>query len=75
MSEQFLVLREEVFQMPKHSPDQINYVADTLMPNFIPKDNAITDLSFAFTLDGVNYEVVYQKDTKGDWQFVSQRKA
>lgn len=61
--------------MAKHTQDQINYVADTLMPNFIPKDEAITDLSFAFTLDGVNYEVIYQKNAQGKWLFVSQRKA
>lgn len=61
--------------MAKHTPEQINYVADTLMPNFIPKDETVIDLSFAFTLDGVNYEVTYQKNTQGDWQFMSQRKA
>lgn len=61
--------------MAKHTPEQINYVADTLMPNFIPKDTTINDLTFAFTIDGVNYEVVYQKDAQGEWQFISQQRA
>jgi len=61
--------------MPKHTPEQINYVADTLMPGFIPKDKTVVDLSFAFTLDGVNYEVVYQKNTKQKWDFISFKKA
>jgi hypothetical protein len=61
--------------MTKHSPDQIQYVADTIMPGFIPKDTAATELTFAFTLDSVNYEVVYQKNNSGDWQFTSHQKA
>jgi hypothetical protein len=61
--------------MSKHSPEQVKYVADTIMPTFIPKDAAVTALSFAFTLDGVNYEVIYEKDKKGEWQFISYQKA
>jgi hypothetical protein len=61
--------------MSKHSPQQVRYIADTLMPNFIPKDTTIDDLSFVFTADGENYEVIYKKDKSGDWQFISQQKA
>lgn len=61
--------------MSKHTADQVNYVADTLMPGFIPKDITVKDLSFAFTLDGVNYEVVYQKSNKDEWQFISYKQA
>lgn len=61
--------------MSKHTSEQINFVADTLMPGFIPKDSTVSELSFAFTLDGVNYEVIYQKSKKGEWQFVSSKRA
>jgi hypothetical protein len=61
--------------MSKHSPAQVKYVADTLMPNFIPKDSSVNDLTFAFTVDGVNYEVIYQKNKQGEWQFESFIKA
>lgn len=61
--------------MSKHTAEQIHFVADTLMPGFIPKDNTVSDLSFAFTLDGVNYEVIYQKNQKGEWQIISYKRA
>ena len=61
--------------MSKHTPEQITFVADTLMPGFIPKDSTVSDLFFAFTLDAVNYEVVYQKNQKGEWKFISFKKA
>jgi hypothetical protein len=61
--------------MSKHTPEQIQYVADTIMPGFIPRDVTASELNFAFTMDGVNYEVVYQKDKQGNWQFSSHRKA
>jgi len=61
--------------MANHTPEQITYVAKTLMPNFVPKDGAENSLSFAFTLDGVNYEVVFEKDKQGEWQLISHRKA
>ena len=61
--------------MSKHSTDQIQYVADSIMSDFIPKDENAREMSFAFTLDGTNYEVIYEKDSKGTWQFKSQQKA
>jgi hypothetical protein len=61
--------------MSKHTTEQIQYVADTIMPGFIPKDVTSRELSFAFTMDGVNYEVVYQKDKQGKWQFISHQNA
>ena len=61
--------------MSKHTTEQIQYVADTIMPGFIPKDGAARELNFAFTMDGVNYEVIYQKDKQGNWLFVSYQKA
>lgn len=61
--------------MSKHSTDQVKYVADSIMPGFIPKNAAVADLSFSFTLDGINYEVIYKKDPKGIWQYQSHREA
>jgi hypothetical protein len=61
--------------MAKHTTDQIQYIADTIMPGFIPKDGNARELSFAFTVDAVNYEVIYQKDKQGNWQFISHKKA
>ena len=61
--------------MSKHSTEQIQYVANSIMSNFIPKDENAKDLTFAFTLDGTNYEVVYQKDNNGIWLYKSHQKA
>ena len=61
--------------MPKHSPEQVENVANSIMPNFIPKDGTLSNLSFSFTLDGTNYKVAYLKDAKGIWKLVSQERA
>ncbi|NEU08236.1 hypothetical protein GZH53_07925 [Flavihumibacter sp. R14] len=58
--------------MPKHTSEQIASVASSLMPNFIPKDETIKSLSFAFTLDGINYEVLFEKDHRDAWHLISQ---
>ena len=75
LKKQIIILPDKPYKMANHTAEQIKYVADTLMPNFIPKDSAASILSFAFTLDGVNYEVSYEKDRHGDWQLTSHRKA
>ncbi len=61
--------------MSKHTPAQIQFIADSLMPGFIPKDESQSNLSFAFTADGCNYEVIYQKSKSEKWLFVSFQKA
>jgi len=61
--------------MPKHTPEQIQFIADSLMPGFVPKDESESTLTFAFTADTTNYEVIYKKDSDSKWQFVSYKKA
>jgi len=61
--------------MPKHTPEQIENIADSIMPNFIPKDASLNDLSFAFTVDGMNYKVAYQKNKQGIWRLISHEPA
>jgi hypothetical protein len=61
--------------MPKHTPEQIENIADSIMPNFIPRDASLSDLSFVFTVDGMNYKVAYRKDKQGSWKLISQEQA
>lgn len=61
--------------MLKHTPEQVRFIADSIMPKFIPKDITILVLSFAFTADGANYEVNYLKNSLTNWQFVSYKNA
>jgi hypothetical protein len=51
--------------------DQIEAIANTLLPSFIPKDPAETSLSFHFTLPpDSSYRVFFEKDSKAKWQFL-----
>jgi len=61
--------------MPKHTPDQIENIANSIMRGFIPKDEAAQGFSFVFTADGVNYEVTYRKTKEGQWTLVSHQQA
>jgi len=51
--------------------DQIEAIANTLLPSFIPKDEKETKLSFHFTLPpDSSYKVSFEKNAKAKWQFV-----
>jgi hypothetical protein len=51
--------------------DQIEAIANTLLPSFIPKDPLETSLSFHFTLPpDSSYRVFFEKDNKARWQFL-----
>jgi hypothetical protein len=53
------------------SGQQIQIIADTLLPSFIPKDTDIEELTFHFTLPPDNsYKVWYKKTEKSKWEFV-----
>jgi hypothetical protein len=53
-----------------HSKEQIKNIADTLLPSFIPKDPAETELVFHFTLPpNQSYKVSYKKKN-ANWQFI-----
>lgn len=56
--------------------EQIEAIANTLLPSFIPKDNQETILSFHFTLPPDNsYKVFFEKDAKAKWQFIRYEQA
>lgn len=51
--------------------DQIQAIANTLLPSFIPKDKQETSLSFHFTLPpDSSYKVFFEKNAKAEWQFI-----
>jgi len=58
-----------------HSPAQIQLIADTLLPGFIPKDPEATFLEFFFTIPpNHNYKVQYEKQKNLGWVFVYSEK-
>lgn len=56
--------------------EQIQAIANTLLPSFIPKDKTETNLSFHFTLPpDSSYKVFFEKDAKAKWQFIRYEEA
>lgn len=56
-----------------YSAPQIELVANSLLPKFIPKDECLTEFSFNFTLAPNNtYKVYYEKPTKKNavWTYI-----
>ncbi|MDB5014693.1 MAG: hypothetical protein JWQ25_2895 [Daejeonella sp.] len=48
-----------------YSAPQIELVANSLLPKFIPKDESLTEFSFQFTLAPNNtYKVYFEKTSK-----------
>ena len=62
------------FYIPKNYmqlKDQIEAIANTLLPSFLPKDPEEKSLSFHFTLPpDSSYKVYFEKDAKSKWQFI-----
>ncbi|MGV3546455.1 MAG: hypothetical protein ACO1N4_05285 [Pedobacter sp.] len=55
----------------QHSKEQIEATANSIVNHFIPKNQEETTLSFHFTIPpSSNYKVSYEKDSKGNWNFV-----
>lgn len=55
----------------KHSPANIESIAQTLFPDFKPKDVLETAFSFHFTLPpNCTYKVFFEKDERLNWKFV-----
>jgi len=48
--------------------EQIALVADSVLPNFLPDDPAVTEFAFDFNMMGIGYTAFYTKDTDGYWQ-------
>jgi hypothetical protein len=48
--------------------EAIAVAANSVLPNFLPHDNSISELSFNFTMSGKGYTAYYKKDANGYWQ-------
>lgn len=48
--------------------ESITLVADSILPNFLPGDSMVKELSFDFTMQGKSYTAFYVKDAAGYWQ-------
>jgi hypothetical protein len=48
--------------------ETIALVANSILPNFLPDDNTVNELSFDFPMQGVNYTAFYIKNASGYWQ-------
>lgn len=46
----------------------IALAANSVLPNFLPYDNSVNELSFHFTMQGTGYTAFYHKDANGYWQ-------
>lgn len=59
-----------------HPSTQIQLIADTLLPGFIPKDPEAVQLEFHFTIPpNHHYKVRYEKQAGKGWVFVYSEKA
>ena len=50
----------------KLSEEQAKFLADNIMPGFIPKNADAESFSFYFTAEGTNYRAEYTREKK-DW--------
>ena len=58
-----------------HSDIQLQMIADTLLPGFLPKDPEENELTFHFTVPpNQTYKVSYRKSAKKEWEFISAEK-
>jgi hypothetical protein len=48
--------------------EDIELVADSILPNFLPDDNSVNELSFEFNMKGNGYTAFYIKNAKGFWK-------
>ncbi|WP_207534063.1 hypothetical protein [Desertivirga arenae] len=54
----------------KLSDQQIQAIAESLLPSFIPKDTTDDKLQFHFTAEGSHFKVDFVKDGR-NWKFTS----
>jgi hypothetical protein len=53
------------------SKEQVQQIADLLMPGFIPKDKSLNEFSFHFTVPPDDtFKVWFEKKNDSKWQFV-----
>lgn len=66
-----MLILSNKLKIMKHSAAQIESIALTLLPGFIPKDQKETTLSFHFTLPpNSSFKVFFERDNKLSWQFI-----
>ena len=54
-----------------YNKDQIESIANTLLPGFLPRDETINELSFHFTIPpNQSYKVWYMRKDSSDFKFV-----
>ena len=49
--------------------DNIRFIADSIMEQFIPYDKSTREFWFDFKSGGKSYQVTYHKGTQGYWEF------
>jgi len=52
----------------KLSDQQVQSIAESLLPTFISKDDTETSLTFNFTAEGLHYKVDFKKEGK-NWLY------
>ena len=52
----------------------LEVIADSILPRFVPDDPNATNLSFEINAEGQKYMVEYGKDKEGYWKFKSATK-
>ena len=62
--------------MPKKklSIQQVQLIAENLLPSFIPRNPDENILQFNFTAEGAHWQVEFNRDGK-NWKFVNAREA
>ena len=53
----------------KLTVEQVELIANSLLPSFIPKEADSTSVTFHFTTNNTNYRVQYEKK-EADWKFI-----
>jgi hypothetical protein len=54
-----------------HSKEQVQQIAELLMPGFIPKDKTANDFSFNFTVPPDDtFRVWFEKNKDLSWKFI-----
>lgn len=46
----------------------LSAVADSIVTNFLPDDDSVTEFDFNFTMQGKGYTAFYTKDAEGYWK-------
>ena len=64
-------LLQNELEKPDELADAIALAANSVLPHFLPDDNAVNQFSFEFTMNAITYTAFYTKDNNGYWQLSS----